>query len=641
VELALNASSPRTILVFGSDPDVDDHEEAIDAARDRLASAGSQVVLETLAEAIERGRALATPPHPPVNPERLAAIIFTSGSSGSPKGAMCPERLVTGAWVTLASSLIARKFAVPAITLNYLPMSHTGGRAMLYSTLGGGCTAYFPAKSDLSTILDDMSLVRPTQLNFVPRIWELLHREFVTRIGRARADADADSNLEEEVLADLRTNVLGGRYISALTGSAPISKELASWVERLLDAHLMDALGATESGSVIIDEKVQRPPVTDYKLVDVPELGYFSTDRPHPRGELLIKSKSLFGGYYRRQDLTAEVFDEQGFYRTGDVVAELGPDQLHYVDRRNNVLKLSQGEFVTVSRLEAVYGDCDLVRQVYVYGNSERSYLLAVVVPTDEASAGRNASDLKEALRRALQSAAVEADLQSYEIPRDIVVEPLPFTVDNGLLTEVRKLSRANLKQHYGDRLEALYVQHADVADKRWRDLTAGVGQEPVLQTVCGTAGAVLSTSSGDPSPESHFVELGGDSLSAMEYADALSDFFGVEVPVDVVISPANDLQAIAEHIELLRGLGDVGTDIRIRARIKSDHGVRSRPHSRQVHQCRHARRCDVVDRAICRASCCAPHGSNRLPGSVPDPEIAGAHGARRRNGDLSGPCQG
>ena len=99
----------------------------------------------------------------------------------------------------------------------------------------------------------------------------------------------------------------------------------------------------------------------DYKLVDVPELGYFRTDQPHPRGELLVKSEQLFPGYYKRPEVTAEVFDADGYYRTGDIVAEIGPDQLAYLDRRNNVLKLSQGEFVTVSKLEAVFGDSPLV----------------------------------------------------------------------------------------------------------------------------------------------------------------------------------------------------------------------------------------------------------------------------------------
>ena len=101
---------------------------------------------------------------------------------------------------------------------------------------------------------------------------------------------------------------------------------------------------------VLFDGEIQRPPVIDYKLVDVPELGYFATDRPHPRGELLVKTADMFPGYYKRPETTAEVFDADGYYRTGDVLAEVAPDRLVYVDRRNNVLKLSQGEFVTAGQ---------------------------------------------------------------------------------------------------------------------------------------------------------------------------------------------------------------------------------------------------------------------------------------------------
>ncbi|MBY8887034.1 AMP-binding protein [Streptomyces sp. PTM05] len=86
-----------------------------------------------------------------------------------------------------------------------------------------------------------------------------------------------------------------------------------------------------------------------YKLVDVPELGYFRADKPYPRGELLIRSETLIPGYYKRPELTAEIFDEDGYYRTGDIMSELGPDQLAFVDRSNNVLKLAHGEFVAVS----------------------------------------------------------------------------------------------------------------------------------------------------------------------------------------------------------------------------------------------------------------------------------------------------
>ena len=93
----------------------------------------------------------------------------------------------------------------------------------------------------------------------------------------------------------------------------------------------------------------------------------------------------MMPGYYKRPEVTAEVFDADGYYRTGDVMAEIEPDRLEYVDRSKNVLKLSQGEFVAVANLEAVFAGAPLVRQIFVYGNSERPSLLAVIVPTPDA----------------------------------------------------------------------------------------------------------------------------------------------------------------------------------------------------------------------------------------------------------------
>ena len=555
-QLAMGAANPVRLIVFDHRPDVDDHREALETALARAAAAASSVVLKTLTELLEGANTLPPPTFPPPDDGRLAAIVYTSGSSGKPKGAMLPEGLVSAAWSQGAVLMAQHNFALPAISLSYLPMSHTGGRGMLYATLGGGGTAYFASSSDHSRLLEDLSLVRPTQLNFVPRVWEMLYREFVSECGRRDRGTANIAEVEEEVLADLRTRVLGGRYVTALTGSAPISAELATWVERLLDSPLMNALGATESGAVIIDGKVQSPPVTDYKVVDVPELGYFGTDRPYPRGELLIKSTTLFGGYYKRPELTAEVFDEDGFYRTGDVVAEVGPDEFRYVDRRNNVLKLSQGEFVTISKLEAIYTNCDLVRQIYVYGNSERSFLLAVVVPTDDALASHDVGALKPLIRRSLQQAARVAELQTYEIPRDIIVATSPFSVDNGLLTGTGKPLRPNLKRVYGERLEGLYAELADAQHGRLRELREHAARQPIIDTVRAAAGAVVGFVTDAPAPAAHFTELGGDSLSALTFADELEDIFGIGVPVGVIISPTADLHSIADYIEAQRASG-------------------------------------------------------------------------------------
>lgn len=320
--------------------------------------------------------------------------------------------------------------------------------------------------------------------------------------------------------------------------------------------HLIDGYGSTEAGAIMVDGRLERPTVLDYKLVDVPDLGYYRTDRPHPRGELLVKTEGLFPGYYKRPELTAEMFDDDGFYRSGDIFAETGPDQLVYLDRRNNVLKLSQGEFVTVSKLEAAFGDSPLVRQIYVYGNSARSYLLAVVVPTEDAFTRHDPVELKSVIAESLSDVARSSGLQSYEIPRDFIVETTPFTLENGLLTGIRKLARPKLKDRYGESLEQLYSELAEGQADELRALRRGGADGPVLPTVIRAARALLGASSADVAADAQFTDLGGDSLSALTFANLLHEIFGIDVPVGVIVSPANDLAALADYIEAERKPG-------------------------------------------------------------------------------------
>ena len=548
------------LIVFDYHPEVDDEREAVESARARLADAA--VTVEPLADLLERGLELggalpATPATDGSDENPLALLIYTSGSTGAPKGAMYPQANVGKMWRRSSRNWFGVTAA--SITLNFMPMSHVMGRSILYGTLGNGGTAYFSAKSDLSTLLEDLELVRPTEMNFVPRIWETLHGEYLRQVDhRVSALADptdpaAREAVESEVMDEQRKYQLGGRFIFAMTGSAPTSPELKNWVEDLLDMHLLDGYGSTEAGMVLFDGEVQRPPVVDYKLADVPDLGYFATDRPYPRGELLLKTENMFPGYYKRPEITADVFDADGYYRTGDVVAEIAPNKVVYVDRRNNVLKLAQGEFVTVAKLEAAFGNSPLVRQIYVYGNSAHPFLLAVVVPTEDALARFDADGvdaLKPAIADSLQAVAKEAGLQSYEVPRDFIIETTPFTLENGLLTGIRKLAWPKLKQHYGERLEQLYDDLARGQAGELSELRRSGADAPVLQTVSRAAAALLGTGATDLSPDAHFTDLGGDSLSALTFGNLLHEIFDIDVPVGVITSPANDLAAIAHYIE-------------------------------------------------------------------------------------------
>jgi fatty acid CoA ligase FadD9 len=549
VELILSTDhQPAKLVVFDYHPEVDDEREAVESARARLAA----VTVEPLADLLERGKGL--PATPVVNDradDALALLIYTSGSTGAPKGAMYPQSNVGKMWSRSAKNWFGESAA--SITLNFMPMSHVMGRGTLYGTLGNGGTAYFAAKSDLSTFLEDLELVRPTELNFVPRIWETLYGEYQREVDRRLSDSADRKAVEAQVLNEQRQYSLGGRFIFAMTGSAPTSPELKAWIESLLEMHLTDGYGSTEAGMVLLDGEVQRPPVVDYKLVDVPDLGYFATDRPHPRGELLLKTANMFPGYYKRPEVTADVFDADGYYRTGDVVAEAGPDKLVYVDRRNNVLKLAQGEFVTVAKLEAEFGNSPLVQQIYVYGNSAHPYLLAVVVPTEEALQRFDEAQLKPAIADSLQKVAKEARLQSYEVPRDFLIETTPFTLENGLLTGIRKLAWPKLKQHYGERLEQLYADLAAGQANELSELRRSSADAPVLATVIRAAAALLGAATTELTPDAHFTDLGGDSLSALTFGNLLREIFDIDVQVGVIVSPANDLAAIATYIEAER----------------------------------------------------------------------------------------
>ncbi|QLY29720.1 carboxylic acid reductase [Nocardia huaxiensis] len=541
VDAVLAGFTPGRVVVFDFHSEDDSQCAAVESARGRLR--GSGVVLELLGEVFERGRALPVAPVHVPEDDALALLVYTSGSTGTPKGAMYTDRLTAAFWLAAAG------IRVPAITLNYMPLSHVAGRLTLYGTLVRGGTANFAGGSDMSTLFEDFALVRPTELVFVPRVCEMVFQRHLSEVDRRVIAGEDRASAVAAVESELRQDLFGGRYLTAICASAPLSAEMKAFVESALEVELHDGYGSTEAGGgVLIDHRVRRPPVLDYKLVDVPELGYFGTDKPYPRGELLLKTTTMFPGYFKRPEITAEMFDADGYYRSGDVVAELGPDHLVYVDRRNNVLKLSQGEFVTVAKLEAAFGTSELIRQIFVYGSGERAYLLAVIVPV-EGAVGGDSAELKAALADSLRRIAKDAELESYEIPRDFLIETEPFTVENGLLSGIGKLLRPKLTERYGVRLEQLY---ADLARQQGDELLAlrhGVGDRPVIETVSRAAQAVLGSATADLRPDAHFADLGGDSLSALSYSTLLREIFDVDVPVAMIVGPATDLTRIADFI--------------------------------------------------------------------------------------------
>jgi len=215
---------------------------------------------------------------------------------------MFTERTLASLWST---SIAAE---TPVFNVNFMPLNHIAGRLPLVASFLAGGTSYFVAESDLSTLFDDWALVRPTDLMLVPRVVEMLFQRYRSAVDRGILEGADIDDAEAEAIAELREQLLGGRVLGVLVTTAPLSAELAAFLDSCLDLHVANLYSLTEVVPVTRDNIITRPPVIDYKLIDVPELGYFTTDKPYPRGELLVKSANTTPGYYKRPDVTAEVF---------------------------------------------------------------------------------------------------------------------------------------------------------------------------------------------------------------------------------------------------------------------------------------------------------------------------------------------
>lgn len=549
IDAALNTSSISRIVLLNYYPAVSEHAAKLSTARRRLSEHSSTVSIDCLNEMITAGKSLPDAPlyNSPDADDELSMLTYTSGSTGTPKGAMYTQKLASGMWGGSWATIFSKE---PPISFHYMPMSHVAGHSSLKSTLARGGTCYFTAKSNLSTLLEDISLCRPTELSLVPRICELISQTYQLALIKhnvAQGDPKASSILEH-----IRTNTLGGRVAWASCSSAPLPETLKKFMETLLNIPIHNVYGSTEAGAIWIDNELLNPPVLNFKLIDAPELGYFTTDLPFPRGELLLKTLSIIPGYYKRPDLANELFDEQGYYKTGDIVAQTGSHRLEFVDRRKNILKLSQGEFIATSQLETLYSAIPEIQNIYIYGKGEWSYFLAVIIPYNDLTEhlDEKTEVIKQFFMNAIRQHAKTNKLRSYEIPRDVLIDKTPFTQLNGLLSDHGKPMWPKLRQKYALHFENLNSQLISQERVKLRNLHQQVDMLPVLETlknaVCSLVGGTVETIS----PEAQFRDLGGDSISAVNLATLLSDIYAINVPVDLLISPGYDLKYISEYIE-------------------------------------------------------------------------------------------
>ena len=212
-------------------------------------------------------------------------------------------------------------------------------------------------------------------------------------------------------------------------------------------------------------------PCMSLKLVDVPDMSYMTTDKPHPRGEIWLKGPCIFKGYYKDPKKTDEVLGKDGWFKTGDIGVWKPEGRLVIIDRKKNIFKLSQGEYVRPEFIQNVYKGCNFVNNIFVYGNSYQNYLVGIIVPDFEALEQVDASlgspdalndkekygKIESLIKKDLEIQASEAKLNGFEKVKKFRLFGEEFSSDNGLLTISMKLKRNDARKRFQKDIDEMY----------------------------------------------------------------------------------------------------------------------------------------------------------------------------------------
>uniref|UniRef100_A0A8C3K495 Long-chain-fatty-acid--CoA ligase n=1 Tax=Calidris pygmaea TaxID=425635 RepID=A0A8C3K495_9CHAR len=418
----------------------------------------------------------------PPKPEDLCIVCFTSGTTGNPKGAMLThQNVVANAAAFLRSTEVSfcwwlchsvKKIALTwAFSANHsLPANscfpkrpYFNGTIVLQETC-------FSLNKNIYTEIQSgaKSPVKRCLLNFAVTM-----KTAEIKQGIIRNDSIWDKLIFKKV-----QETMGGRVRIMVTGAAPISPSVLTFLRAALGCQIFEAYGQTECSAGCTFSMpgdwttghVGAPLACNIiKLEDVEEMNYFSSNN---EGEVCIKGPNVFKGYLKDPEKTAEAIDKDGWLHTGDIGKWLPNGTLKIIDRKKNIFKLAQGEYIAPEKIENVYIRSAPVAQVFVHGESLRSFLIGIVVPDPEtlpefaAKLGvkgsyedmcKNPVSVKKAILEDMVRLGKEAGLKSFEQVKDLYVHTEMFSVENGLLTPTLKAKRPELVKVFQNEIEALY----------------------------------------------------------------------------------------------------------------------------------------------------------------------------------------
>ncbi|XP_056139266.1 long-chain-fatty-acid--CoA ligase 3a [Lampris incognitus] len=437
----------------------------------------------------------------------IAVIMYTSGSTGVPKGVIISHSNIIAGITGMAERI--SNLGEDDTYVGYLPLAHVLELSAELVCISHGCRIGYSSPqtlADQSTKIKrgskgDTSVLQPTLMAAVPEIMDRIYKNVMTKVEEMnfvqrtlfilaynykleQLTKGYSTPLCDKLVFRKVRSLLGGRTRVLLSGGAPLSAATQRFMNVCFCCPVGQGYGLTETcGAGTISEfwdystgRVGGPLVCcEIKLNDWLEGCYRSTDQPCPRGEILIGGPNVTMGYYKNEAKNQEDFfvdaSGQRWFCTGDIGEFHEDGCLKIIDRKKDLVKLQAGEYVSLGKVEAMLKNCPLIDNICAYANSDETYVIGFVVPNQKQLLALaeenhvpgsweqlcNNMTMEEVVLKVITEAALAAQLERFEIPRKIRLSPEPWTPETGLVTDAFKLKRKELKTHYQEDIDRMY----------------------------------------------------------------------------------------------------------------------------------------------------------------------------------------